>query len=32
VSTGAHGLSDATVAALGGLTEPVDVMVFTTPT
>jgi alkyl hydroperoxide reductase subunit AhpF len=32
VSTGAHGLSDATVESLGGLTEPVDVMVFTTPT
>ena len=32
VSTGAHGLADATVDALAGLTEPVDVMVFATPT
>jgi alkyl hydroperoxide reductase subunit AhpF len=32
VSTGAHGLSDASVEALGRLTEPVDVMVFATPT
>ena len=32
VSSGAHGLSAATVEALGGLTEPVDVMVFATPT
>jgi alkyl hydroperoxide reductase subunit AhpF len=32
VSTGAHGLSDVTVEALGRLTEPVDVMVFATPT
>lgn len=32
VSSGAHGLSDATVEALGRLTEPVDVMVFATPT
>jgi alkyl hydroperoxide reductase subunit AhpF len=32
VSAGAHGLSDATVEALGRLTEPVDVMVFATPT
>jgi alkyl hydroperoxide reductase subunit AhpF len=32
VSTGAHGLADATVEALAGLIEPVDVMVFATPT
>src|SRR5262252_6698898 len=32
VSTGAHGLTAATVEALGALTEPVDVMVFATPT
>jgi alkyl hydroperoxide reductase subunit AhpF len=32
VSTGAHGLADASVEAMGGLTEPVDVMVFATPT
>ena len=32
VSTGAHGLADATLEALAGLTEPVDVMVFATPT
>jgi glutaredoxin len=32
VSSGAHGLSDASVEALGKLTEPVDVMVFATPT
>src|SRR5215470_18167932 len=32
VSSGAHGLSDTTVEALGRLTEPVDVMVFATPT
>ena len=32
VSTGAHGLSAETVEALGRLTEPVDVMVFATPT
>ncbi len=32
VSTGDHGLSDETVQALVGLTEPVDVMVFATPT
>lgn len=32
VSSGAHGLSAATVEALGALTEPVDVMVFATPT
>lgn len=32
VSTGAHGLSEASVEALGRLTEPVDVMVFATPT
>jgi hypothetical protein len=32
VSTGGHGLSAETVEALGRLTEPVDVMVFATPT
>jgi alkyl hydroperoxide reductase subunit AhpF len=32
VSSGAHGLADASVEALAGLTEPVDVMVFATPT
>lgn len=32
VSSGSHGLSDATVEALGRLTDPVDVMVFATPT
>ena len=32
VSSGAHGLADETVEALGRLTEPVDVMVFATPT
>ncbi len=32
VSTGDHGLAPATVEALGRLTEPVDVMVFATPT
>jgi len=32
VSSGAHGLSDATLEALGLITEPVDVMVFATPT
>jgi len=32
VSTGAHGLADATVEALSRVTEPVDVMVFATPT
>jgi alkyl hydroperoxide reductase subunit AhpF len=32
VSSGAHGLSDETVEALAGLTEPVDLMVFATPT
>ena len=32
VSSGAHGLTAATVEALGALTEPVDVMVFATPT
>jgi len=32
VSTGAHGLSDDSVAALGRLTAPVDLMVFATPT
>jgi alkyl hydroperoxide reductase subunit AhpF len=32
VSTGDHGLSEDTVQALAGLTEPVDVMVFATPT
>jgi glutaredoxin-like protein len=30
VSSGKHGLSDATVEQLGGLTEPVEVMVFST--
>jgi alkyl hydroperoxide reductase subunit AhpF len=32
VSTGDHGLADDSVQALAGLTEPVDVMVFATPT
>ena len=32
VSTGDHGLSDTTVEALAGLAEPVDVMIFATPT
>jgi hypothetical protein len=32
VSTGDHGLSDASLEAIAGLTEPVDVMVFATPT
>jgi alkyl hydroperoxide reductase subunit AhpF len=32
VSSGAHGLADASVEALAQLTEPVDVMVFATPT
>ena len=32
VSSGAHGLSEATIEALGRLTEPVDVMIFATPT
>ncbi len=32
VSSGAHGLTDASVEALSALTEPVDVMVFATPT
>jgi len=32
VSTGDHGLSSPTVEALGALTEPVDVMIFATPT
>jgi len=32
VSSGGHGLSEATVEALSRLTEPVDVMVFATPT
>jgi alkyl hydroperoxide reductase subunit AhpF len=32
VSSGAHGLAEATVDALAELTEPVDVMVFATPT
>jgi alkyl hydroperoxide reductase subunit AhpF len=32
VSTGAHGLAGASVEALERLTEPVDVMVFATPT
>jgi alkyl hydroperoxide reductase subunit AhpF len=32
VSTGDHGLSEDTAQALAGLTGPVDVMVFATPT
>jgi alkyl hydroperoxide reductase subunit AhpF len=32
VSSGDHGLSDASLEALTALTEPVDVMVFATPT
>jgi alkyl hydroperoxide reductase subunit AhpF len=32
VSTGAHGLADTSLEALGRLTEPIDVMVFATPT
>jgi alkyl hydroperoxide reductase subunit AhpF len=32
VSTGDHGLAEASLEALGRLTEPVDVMVFATPT
>jgi alkyl hydroperoxide reductase subunit AhpF len=32
VSSGDHGLSEASVEALTALTEPVDVMVFATPT
>jgi hypothetical protein len=32
VSTGDHGLSEDSVVALGRLTEPVDLMVFATPT
>ena len=32
VSTGAHGLSEDTVSALGRLADPVDLMVFATPT
>ena len=32
VSTGAHGLAPESVEALARLTEPVDVMVFATPT
>jgi alkyl hydroperoxide reductase subunit AhpF len=32
VSSGAHGLAEASVEALVQLTEPVDVMVFATPT
>ena len=32
VSTGEHGLAEASVEALARLTEPVDVMVFATPT
>ena len=32
VSSGAHGLADASLDALARLTEPVDVMVFATPT
>lgn len=32
VSNGGHGLAEASVEALGRLTEPVDVMVFATPT
>jgi glutaredoxin-like protein len=30
VSTGAHGLSDASVEALNSVSEPIDVMIFTT--
>jgi alkyl hydroperoxide reductase subunit AhpF len=32
VSSGAHGLSEASVETLAQLTDPVDVMVFATPT
>ena len=32
VSSGAHGLADASLEALASLTGPVDVMVFATPT
>lgn len=32
VSSGVHGLSEATIEALGRLTEPVDLMIFATPT
>ena len=32
VSSGGHGLAAASLEALAGLTEPVDVMVFATPT
>ncbi len=32
VSSSAHDLSEATVEALGKLTDPIDVMVFATPT
>ncbi len=32
VSSGVHGLSEPTVEALGRLTDPVDIMVFATPT
>lgn len=32
VSSGAHGLSDVSIEALAELDEPVDVMVFATPT
>jgi alkyl hydroperoxide reductase subunit AhpF len=32
VSSGSHGLADASLEALGRLTEPIDVMVFATPT
>lgn len=32
VSSGSHGLADASLDALARLTEPVDVMVFATPT
>jgi len=32
ISSGGHGLSEASVEALGTLTEPVEVMVFATPT
>lgn len=32
VSSGAHGLADPSVEALAGLTKPIDVMVFATPT
>jgi alkyl hydroperoxide reductase subunit AhpF len=32
VSSGAHDLSEATVDALGKVTDPIDVMIFATPT